>query len=75
MSKYSKSKTKRPKKIQVPTAYVAYCAGCSTELVNKIRSGERKATGVKGQQVELADALLEQEQSKLLQKVKELVQL
>jgi hypothetical protein len=75
MIEYSKNKTKRPKKIQVPTAHVAYCVGCSTELVNKIRSGVRKATGVKGQQVELADALLQQEQSKLLQKVKELVQL
>lgn len=75
MSEYKKNKTKHPKKIHIPTAYVAESVGCSTELVNKIRSGERKATGLKGQQVELAEALYQQEQSLLIQKIKQLVQL
>ncbi|HUM50447.1 MAG TPA: hypothetical protein PK431_01480 [Chitinophagales bacterium] len=75
MSEYKKNKTNHPKKIKIPTEYIAASVECSTELVNKIRSGKRRATGVKGQRVELAEALFQQEQSKLIDKIKELVKL
>lgn len=75
MSEYSKNKTNHPKKVKIPHAWIAEAAGASTEMVKKVRSGERKATGVKGQRIELASILLEQEASLLIQSIKKAVQL
>jgi hypothetical protein len=86
MSKYSKYKTNCPKKmskatnkvvrkVKVPTHWIAEAAGCSSEMVLKVHNGERSAEGKKGNQVVLATMILEQESSKLIQAVKEMVQL
>lgn len=75
MPKISKNKTNHPKKIKVPHAWIAAASGSSINMVRKVKNGSRKSTGVKGQRIEIASVLLEQEGSKLIQEVKRLVQL
>lgn len=75
MSEVKKNKTNCPKKIKIPLAWTAEVAGASMEMVKKVRNGDRKPTGQKGQNIELADMLLQQEVSGLINELKQIVQL
>ena len=76
MAKNSKNKTKQPKsKVKIPQSWIVKATGASIQMVKAVKSGDRKSTGKKGEQIQLAETLFEQEASKLITEVKRLVKL
>jgi hypothetical protein len=73
MNNESKHKIKMVTKKRVTSTVVAEVVGCSKEMVTKVRSGRRNADTDKGQQIEVADMLLEEGMNKLVNEVKKLV--
>jgi len=73
--KEKKSKCPKNKFLPVPASTVAEVVGCSTTTVKSIRQGKRSESTELGKKIKLADILLEQGSSALIQEVTKIVRI